>query len=166
MLWPALPQAAWFFYGSPPTDLPLPLNGPGRGWFASTIDARSKAALAMIPAAPLVLLLNQFRPLRERVWPPVRERLGITFRPLEHEMTVWHSYRLDWKANGCAFFVDGEEVLQTPVNPGGPLGFVCWIDNQYMVLTVRGRFGWGNLPLEQEQRLVVRDLNVGIISDW
>jgi hypothetical protein len=79
--WPTLPQAAWFFYGSPPSDMPLAVEGPGRGWFASTVDARSGRALALIPAAPLALLLNQFGPLRRRIWPPVRERLGITFRP-------------------------------------------------------------------------------------
>jgi hypothetical protein len=162
--WPALPQAAWFFYGSPPTNLPLALEGKGRGWFASTIDARRKGALALIPAAPLVLLLNQFRPFRERLWPLVRKRLGITFRPLELDMTSRHRYRLDWEEKGCTFFVDGEAVLRTAVSPGGPLGFVCWIDNQYLVLTVRGRFRWGKIPVVREQELVVQDLKVGLIG--
>jgi hypothetical protein len=158
--WPALPQAAWFFYGSPPSDMPLAVGGPGRGWFASTVNARSKQALSLIPAAPLVLLLNQFRPLRARVWPPVRERLGITFRPLSHNMTEWHSYRLDWTAQGCTFLVDGKVVLQTPVSPSGPLGFVCWVDNQYLVLKVNGRFGWGTLPVVVAQWLEIQDLKV------
>jgi hypothetical protein len=158
--WPTLPQAAWFFYGSPPTDLPLALEGPGRGWFASTINARSRRALALMPAAPLVLLLNQFRRLRERIWPPVREQLGMSFRPLELDMTEWHSYRLDWEVTGCTFFVDGERVLQSSAGPGGPMGFVCWIDNQYMVLTVRGRFGWGTIPVLQEQSLAITNLEI------
>lgn len=158
--WPTLPQAAWFFYGSPPNDMPLALEGAGRGWFASTLNARSGQALALIPAAPLVVLLNQVRSLRERIWPPVRERLGMSFRPLQLDMTEWHSYRLDWEGTGCTFFVDGEQVLHTSASPGGPMGFVCWIDNQYMVLTVRGRFGWGTIPVLQEQSLAITNLEI------
>lgn len=158
--WPTLPQAAWFFYGSPPTDLPLALEGAGRGWFASTVNARTPKALMLIPAAPLVLLLNQFRPLRRRIWPPVRERLGITFQPLPHDMTQWHTYCLDWEKTGCTFSVDDEVLLQTASAPSGPLGFVCWVDNQYMILTKRGRFGWGTKPTAQIQTLHITDLQI------
>jgi hypothetical protein len=30
-------------------------------------------------------------------------------------------------------------------SPRGPLGFVMWLDNQYMVVTPWGRLGWGLL---------------------
>ena len=56
---PALPQACWFFFASAPTDLPLAPAGPGRGWFAATMDATGGSALALIPLAPALLLLNQ-----------------------------------------------------------------------------------------------------------
>lgn len=161
--WPTLPQAAWFFYGSPPTNLPLALEGAGRGWFASTVNARSRQAFMLLPAAPLVLLLNQFRPLRERIWPLVRQRLGITFRPLQLDLTQWHTYRLDWEKTGCTFLVDGETVLQTSTASPGPLGFVCWVDNQYMVLTNRGRFGWGTKPTAAEQSLHITNLQINQI---
>jgi hypothetical protein len=65
--WPALPQAVWFFYASAPSDLPLALSGPGQGWFAATIDAGQRSALALAPTAPLVLLLHQLPPLRRRL---------------------------------------------------------------------------------------------------
>jgi hypothetical protein len=161
--WPTLPQTAWFFYGSAPTDLPLAKEGVGQGWFASTLNARAPSALALIPASPAVILLNQFECLRQRIWPPIRRRLGITFRPLQIDMTEWHAYRLDWEALGCAFFVDGEAVLQTSASPGGPMGFVCWIDNQYLALTVRGRLGWGILPTHEEQTLSLRNLELNPI---
>jgi hypothetical protein len=162
--WPALPQAAWFFYGSPPTNLPLAPEGAGRGWFASTINARSRKALALIPAAPLVLLLNQFRPVRQRLWPRLQERLGISFRPLQIDMTKWHTYRLDWLDQGCTFYLDRQQVLHSPASPAGPLGFVCWIDNQYMILTARGRFGWGTVPPPAEQSLAVTDLRLSPLT--
>lgn len=162
--WPTLPQTAWFFYGSPPNDLPLALDGVGRGWFASTLNARSGSALALIPTAPVVLLLNQFKRLRQRVWPLVRKRLGISFRQLKVDMTAWHHYQLDWGRESCRFLVDGGLVLQTSPSPGGPMGFVCWVDNQYLRLTVDGRFGWGTIPTTEAQTLFIRNLELGPIN--
>ena len=156
--WPALPQATWFFFASPPSNLPFPLTGPGRGWFAATIDAGRRTAVSLIPFAPLILLLNQATALRQRLWPRIRPRLGISFAPLPLAMTEWHEYKLNWLPDGCTFQVDGETVLQTPQSPRGPLGFVCWMDNQYMVATVDGRFRWGVLPTSATQWLDVSSL--------
>lgn len=158
---PALPQAAWFFFASEPNDLPLAIDGPGRGWFASTVDAVAPRALLMAPFAPLVLLLNQFQRPRERLWPVVRRRLGISFAPLDVDLRRWHEYDLSWQPEGCRFQIDGRVVLQTPNSPRGPLGYVCWIDNQYMVATPRGRLGWGTLETAAEQWLEVADLRLG-----
>ena len=158
-LLPALPQAAWFFYASEPNDLPLaPIGQAGRGWFASTIDAGSWRALAWAPLAPLVALLNQAAAVRRRLWPSVQRALGVTFRPLAVDMAAWHDYGLAWRPNGCFFWVDGRPVLQTPLRPRGPLGFVCWVDNQYLVARPTGRFRWGTLKTDREQRMEVEDL--------
>ncbi len=158
--WPALPQATWFFYASHPSDLPLAADGPGRGWFASTIDATTGRALALMPAAPLVLLLNQFAPLRRRLWPGLRRRMSISFAPLPVSMTAWHTYELQWLPDGCCFLVDGETMLQTPFSPRGPLGFVCWLDNQFLVLGRNGRFRYGVLPISVPQWLEIADLSI------
>ena len=156
---PSLPAAAWFFFASPPNDLPFAPE-PGRGWFVATLDATTPRALALIPLAPPVLLLNQFAPLRRRLWPAVGRRLGIAAAPLAVDPRDWHAYCLEWRRDGCRFLVDGAPVLTTPTAPRGPLGFVCWLDNQYLVLTPRGRFRAGVLPVEQEQWLEVSDLTV------
>lgn len=158
--WPALPQAVWFFFGSPPNDLPLAMHGQGRGWFASTLDAATWRAKVLVPVAPFVLLANQNGRLRSKIWPWVRERLGISFAPLDVDMTGWHEYRLQWQAAGCSFWVDGRLILQTPHAPRGPLGFVCWLDNQYMIVTNKGRFGWGVLPLPAAQWMEISHLNI------
>lgn len=152
------PQATWFFYGSAPNDLPFAPDGPGRGWFASTIDAGRGRALAWVPFAPLVLLLNQWPGMRRRLWPAVQRSLNISFAPLDVDMTEWHDYRLTWREEGCIFTVDDRPVLHTPASPRGPLGFVCWLDNQYMVATATGRFRWGTLDGREEQWLAVRHL--------
>lgn len=158
--WPALPQAVWFFYASEPGDLPLAPDGPGRGWFASTLDATTWNAWLIAPFAPMVLLANQWPGLRRRLWPAVRQQLGIGYAPLPVEMTAWHDYRLVWQREGCVFWVDGQVVLHTPFSPRGPLGFVCWVDNQYMVATNNGRFAWGVLPTAQTQWLEVAGLHL------
>jgi hypothetical protein len=157
---PALPQAAWFFFASLPSDLPFPTHGPGRGWFAATIDTGTAGALLTAPLAPAVLLLNQSRKLKDRIWPWVRRRLQISFAAIETPMTRWIEYKLHWNPGGCTFTVDGEIILQTSCSPHGPLGFVCWIDNQYMVATPNGRFRWGTLRTENTQFLEIADLKL------
>lgn len=163
---PALPQAAWFFHGSPPNDLPLaPLSAQGnlqagQGWFAATLDATRWAALALIPAAPFVMLGNRWQVVRQRVWPQVQESLGISYAQLTHDMTEWHHYELRWGAAGCTFWIDGQAVLTTHLSPRGPLGFVCWVDNQYMVATPTGRFRWGTVSTATTQWLRVKELHI------
>jgi len=157
---PALPQAAWFFFASQPSDLPFAEDGPGRGWFAATIDAGASSALLTVPLAPAVLLLNQFRGLRRRIWPWLRRRLNISYTQLPRLMTDWQGYKLHWYSDGCTFIVNDEIVLRTSFSPRGPLGFVCWIDNQYMVATANGRFRWGVLPTAKTQTLEIADLAI------
>lgn len=159
---PRLPQAAWFFFASEPSDLPVArLGTPGRGWFASTLDATRPRALVWAPLAPAVILMNQFGAFRRRLWPMVRRSLSISYEGLDLNMRGWHEYGLRWTVEGCAFSVDGEPVLTTSSTPQGPMGFVTWIDNQYLVATPRGRFRWGKLELEEAQWLEIRRVRLG-----
>lgn len=160
----ALPRAAWFFFGSAPNDLPFAPASPGRGWFAATIDATTPAALAMIPLAPAVLALNQIAAVRRRLWPAVRRGLGIAAAVLPVDMRRWHDYTLQWRPSGCRFAVDGRVVLDAPQAPRGALGFVCWLDNQYLVLTPRGRFRAGTLTPAEPQWLEVAALQLATVD--
>lgn len=161
--WPALPQAVWFFFASPPSDLPLAAQGAGRGWFAATLDAGRKTAVPLAPLAPLILLLNRLPALERRLWPMVRQRLAISYAPIPTAITDWHAYDLFWRPDGCAFAVDGQTILETAHSPRGPLGLVCWLDNQYMVATKNGRFRAGTLPLPTAQWLRLRQLRINAL---
>jgi hypothetical protein len=156
----ALPRATWFFFASSPSDLPFAHERKGRGWFAATIDATMRQALLLAPLAPAVVLMNQIGRLRRAIWPGIRHRLGISHRLLDVEMSEWHQYELNWLPGDCSFAVDGVTILQTSHSPRGPLGFVCWLDNQYLVATNRGRFRWGVIPTKEKQWIEVADLTI------
>lgn len=155
-----LPQAVWFFFASPPNILPFAPDPPANGWFAATINAEPRRSLPLIPLSPFILALNQFSNARRRLWPWVRQILSIDAAPLPIDMTTWHEYRLVWQANGCRFYVDEKLYLSTQAGPRGPLGFVCWLDNQYLILTPRGRFESGLCPINEEQWLEVSELTI------
>lgn len=159
---PSLPRAAWYFFGSPPCDLPFAPGEPGRGWFAATIDATTSSALALAPLAPVILALNQFPFARRRLWPGIRRQLGIHAVALDTDMREWQTYELDWQPDGCRFAVNGHPVLSTPDSVRDPLGFVCWIDNQFLVLSPRGRFRAGVLSPVEEQWMEVSELSLAI----
>jgi hypothetical protein len=152
---PALPRAIWFFYGSPPSNMKLDLQTPGHGWKAATIDVPRPAALLLAPLAPLAVLLMNLPPLYRALWPPIQRAVNVREAIAEVEMAEWHTYVLEWGTERACFSVDGGPVLEEASAPRGPLGFVMWLDNQYMVMTPWGRLGWGLLDIPGSQWMEV-----------
>ncbi len=157
---PALPRALWFFYGSPPTDIKLDIDVPGCGWKAATIDALGRSALVLAPLAPLAVALMNIRPVYEALWPRIQRALKVREAPLNAEMTEWHMYVLRWSRDEVCFAVDGTTVLGGAPSPRGPLGFVMWLDNQYMVAMPQGRVRWGLLDVPRRQWMEVDRLDI------
>ncbi len=157
---PTLPRAAWFFYSSPDSNMKLDLRVPGYGWKASTIDALHPAAFLLAPLAPPAVLLMNLPPLYRRLWPLAQRVLNVREAILPPEMTVWHTYTLEWGVERARFSVDGEVVLADAPSPRGPLGFVMWLDNQRMVVTPQGRLKWGLLDAPGRQWMEVDSLAI------
>lgn len=158
---PRLPKAIWFFFAAPPSDLRLAYGVPGRGWKASMIDLTRSRALALAPLAPLAVLLMQLPALYRRLWPRLQPALTISERALDAGLLREpHTYRLDWRTDGATFYVGERIVHEAPLAPSGGMGFVAWIDNQYAVVTPRGRLGWGLTPVEREQSLVIDRIEI------
>jgi hypothetical protein len=138
-----LPEAVWFFYASPPSNMALVPGIPGWGWKAQVIHSmRPGALLATLPTALTTgwgLLTGDTQPAAR--W--LQRLSGASEALLTVDMTAWHSYTLEWHAAEANFFVDGKCVLRTTQLPTRPLGFVAWLDNQYAIATPRGvlRFG-------------------------
>jgi len=161
---PALPRAAWFFYASPPSDMKLDLDTAGHGWKAATVDAQRPAALPLaLVALPATLLMNA-PPLYRGLWPSIQRAINVAEQAIEADMTAWHTYVLDWGQERARFFVDPEGESPSPLldapAPRGPLGFVLWLDNQYLVATPQGRFRWGKLDVTSPQWLEIDHLSI------
>lgn len=157
---PTLPRAIWFFYGSPLSDMKLDVDTPGRGWKAATIDALRPVALLLAPIALPAALLMNLRPLYRALWPPIQRALNIREAPVDAPLTAWHTYTMTWGKERATLSVDGEPVLEQAPAPHGPLGFVMWLDNQYMVVKPWGRFGWGLLEAPGRQWLEASQLTI------
>lgn len=157
---PTLPRAVWFFYGSPPSNMKLALGILGHGWKAATIDALRPAALLLAPLAlPAVLLMN-VPSLYRRLWPSIQRAINVQETVIDADMTEWHTYELTWREERASFGVDGESVLGDAPSPRGPLGFVVWLDNQYMVATPQGRLRWGLLDVPDRQWMEIDSLAI------
>lgn len=157
---PSLPRAIWFFHASPPSDMKLDLHRPGHGWKAATIDTMHPTALLLIPFAPLAVLLMNLRPLYRILWPPAQKALKVQEAVVEAEMTEWHTYAIEWGTEEASFSVDEKRVMRHAPSPQGPLGFVMWLDNQYMIVKPWGRFGWGVLDVPGRQWMEVDWLRI------
>ncbi|RLC67015.1 MAG: hypothetical protein DRI48_03360 [Chloroflexi bacterium] len=157
---PTLPRAVWFFYGSPPSNLKLDLHTPGWGWKAATIDALRPVALLLLPIAPVAVALMNFRSLYSTLWPPIQRAVNVHEALIQVEMTEWHTYVLVWGRERTRFSVDMETILEDAPSPRGRLGFVMWLDNQYMVVTPWGRLGWGTLDVPGRQWMEVNSLMI------
>jgi len=156
---PALPNAAWFFFASAPNYLSLDDDLPHQGNLAATFQS-PKWVSFMLPLGvlglPFLAIPASARLLR---------RLGRKFIrqaavDLPLDPTDWHSYLVEWKEDGVNFSVDGDFVMQTPISPLGPLGLVLWVDNQYVTLPPDGHFRYGTLANTEETRVEIRNMIV------
>ncbi len=156
---PALPRALWFFYASPPSNMKLDMQSPGHGWKAASIDALRGTALLWAPIAPLAVLLMNMRPIYQVLWPSIQRALRVRERVIAADMTQWHTYLLEWHPDRAHFSMANEAGVSTHLldspSPRGPLGFVMWLDNQYLEVTPWGRLKWGLLDVPGCQWLEV-----------
>jgi hypothetical protein len=157
---PSAPQCAWFFYGSPPLDLPLAEGVPGSGWKAATLRFRQIPSLLLAPVAIGGALLAALPPARRWAFRQARRFYRAAESPLAADPSLWHAYAIEWLPEAVRLFVDDEPVLRSVHPPAGPLGLVAWIDNQYAVASPEKGFGFGVLPLDAQQFLELAELRL------
>lgn len=181
---PTLPNAAWFFQASKENYLSFkyragldadrkysvpaqPALEAANGFLAQSFRSPTFHPL-LIPAG---LAFPFSRKLTRRLLGKVIGEDGINLRSQRSlddtrestsytglDVTLWHTYRLEWRENSVLFEVDGVPVLESPVSPKSPLGLVIWIDNQYAAFTPAGRIGFGVLENPGPAWLEVKDI--------
>ena len=134
---------------------------PGPGWKASTIDATRWQFLALLPTAPVGLLLMHIPALYRRLWPIGQQAIGVSERLLDSTLLLTaHTYTLEWHTYGVIFSIDGQTVHHAHTTLNGPLGFIAWIDNQYAIVTPQGRFGFGLVNVRNPQSLIIESVQI------
>lgn len=157
---PALPQAIWFFYASPPSNMKLALHTPGWGWKAATIDMARWPFLLLAPTIPLSAPLMRWQAAYRRLWPIGQRAVNVSEATVQAVMTEWHTYALAWGRRRARFTVDGAPVLDCTTPPKGPLGLVIWLDNQSLVITPQGRLRHSLLAQPGVQWLEIESLTI------
>lgn len=158
---PRLPRAAWYFFSAPPYDVPLASGVPGSGPKAAVLDAGHPPFFALAPLALPGFAAMRVPALSRRLWPFAQWAIGVDEVALSTlDLTAWHEYALDWRADRATFRVDGATVMSTPRAPSGPLTFAAWLDNAYAVADPRGRFALGTVEAPEEQWLEIEAVQI------
>jgi hypothetical protein len=156
---PVLPNAAWFFFASPPNYLSLLDDLPAQGGLAAIFRSvhLPTCLLALgVPALPLLFWRAGVRRLRRLARRFIQQGASeLTLSAME-----WHAYELDWQAGEITWGIDGQTILHTDLVPHSPLGLVLWVDNQYAALPPDGTIRFGTLENPQPAWIEIRDLKV------
>lgn len=133
---PALPQAAWFFYASPSSYLSLRNDKAASGFFAQVFASRRSSLALVRAAAAFPFSRKTARRILGRV-------IAEDSAPVVAVATDWNEFKIEWKPAATAFWVNTELVLETRLTPAPPLGLILWIDNQFAGFDPDGRLRWG-----------------------
>jgi hypothetical protein len=156
---PVLPNAIWFFFASPPNYLALDDNLPGFGNLAATY--RSSGWQPLLLAAGALFLPSLVFPATSQILRKVCQKFVFqdsADAPLNP--TQAHHYKIIWREMKATFSIDERIILETALVPTGPLGFVLWIDNQFLSVPPNKRLSFGNLPNPVPAQLLVKDLRI------
>ena len=156
---PALPNAVWFFFASPPNYLSLRDDLPVQGALASTFCSPNLPTFLLAPGAialPFLLWKPTARLMRALAAKMIQQD-AVT---LTVDSTEWHVYSLTWDSAHTYFFVDDQPVFQATITPQGPLGLVIWVDNQYAALPPEGSLKFGTLENEVEAWIEINELEI------
>ncbi len=156
---PALPNAAWFFYAATPNFLSFRDDAAGRGFLAQVFRSRQLSPL-VLGATGLGLPLLGWPRLARRMRPWFRRWIGDDSLELSLAVCEWHAYELYWRPEGVVFTVDGWVVFETSLVPRGRLGLVVWVDNQYAAYPPSGKVAYGKLPYSEPTWLEVKAVRV------
>jgi hypothetical protein len=147
------PNALWFFYASPQSDMTFVRDVRGHGWKAAMLNAGRADKLTMA----LGNFVFRLPGMSKLVFNLAQTRIDAVEQVLDEvDLTAWHEYRIDWGKDEARFFVDGAEVCIAPNPPQVPLGFVAWVDNNAAVMGPGREFDFRRIAVPQRQWMELR----------
>jgi hypothetical protein len=142
------PNALWFFYASPQSDMAFARGVRGNGWKAATLNGGRADKLTMA----LGNLVFRLPGMSRLVFNLAQTRIHAHEKILDAvALTDWHAYRIDWLPREAIFFVDDIEVFRAPNPPTVPLGFVAWVDNNATTMGPGRDFDFQRIAVPQRQ---------------
>lgn len=151
------PNALWFFFASPKSDMAFARGVRGNGWKAASLNGGKAGKLTMFFGN----LLFNLPGMSKLVFRLAQTQLRADECLLDDVATTdWHTYRIDWKRNEATFFVDEHQVLSTSFPTNVPLGFVAWMDNNYAVMGPGRVFAFGRMEVTGKQWLEIRHIRI------
>lgn len=149
----AAPSYVWFFHSSRPSRVGREDDATDSGLVAETMRGMRVPRVAIV-AGNLALRLPGVERLATRFGARRAAPSEVTM-PVDLDLTTWHDFGIDWRRDGVTFLVDGAPVASMPSDrtPRGPLGFVAWIDNQWLEVETGGRDRFGRLDAPGHQSL-------------
>jgi hypothetical protein len=141
------PNALWFFYASPQSDMAFVRGIKGNGWKAAFLNGGRADRVTMMAGNFLFRLPG----VSKLIFAAAETRMGAAEQVLDVEMTDWHDYGLAWRAREAIFTVDGCEVFRASNPPTVPLGFVAWVDNNATVMGPGKKFDFQRIAVPQYQ---------------
>ena len=156
---PALPETAWFFFGSAKNDLSVSSDTPANGLMASVFTSTRIPPLLLPAALPLLPFL-WVKPASRHLRRMASHFIHDEFKRLTIDPTGWHSYRLDWLPDSVVFHVDEQVISIISVAPRAPLGLVVWIDNQYAAFSADGSVHAGTEANPVPAWMEIRDMSI------
>lgn len=162
---PALPDTAWFFYSSQNSHLSFRNDMPANGLLAQAFASPGFSPRLLLAGAAFPFSRPATRRILSRIIRELSARITLdgatpAGTPAAQAATQWRAYDLEWLTERTRFLVDGQCVLDAPFSPGGPLGLVIWIDNQYAGFYPDGRIRWGLEGNPEPAWVEIRDLEL------
>lgn len=151
------PNAIWFFYASPQSDMSFVREMRGHGWKAAMLNGGRANRLVMW-AGNLVFRLPGMSKL---VFSIAERRIRAAETLLDDVvLTGWHTYGLDWGLREAIYTVDGGEVARVGRPPTGPLGFVAWVDNNCTAMGPGRVFRFDRIAIPQRQWMELAEVTI------
>lgn len=156
----ASPSYLWFFHASPPSRMRL-RDRVSEGGFVAAAMAGPEVGRATLAAGNLALRLPGVERVATRLGER-RARSDDVLLPEDLDLTGWHDYAIHWAAGGARFAVDGAPMATLPDDalPRCPLGFVAWIDNNWMAFAEDGSFRGARLAAPGTQWLELTQIEL------